>query len=73
MIDYNILIQWVFFGVIGFSFMSAVKILSLLKNSIDELNIKMATIITTITYHEKSIEILKQEIEYLRNRKSKEF
>ena len=66
MIEYNNLIQWVFFGVIGYSFVNAVRVLGLLKGSIDELNIKMATIITTLSYHEKTIELLKQEIDFLR-------
>ena len=66
MIDYNMLIQWIFFGVVGGSFMFAVNILSQLRRSIDELNVKMATIITTISYHEKTIEILKQEIDIIR-------
>lgn len=60
------LIQWIFFGVVGGSFMFAVNILSQLRRSIDELNVKMATIITTISYHEKTIEILKQEIDIIR-------
>lgn len=66
MVDYNMLIQWIFFGVVGGSFMFAVNILSQLRRSIDELNVKMATIITTISYHEKTIEVLKQEIDIIR-------
>lgn len=66
MVDYNTLIQWIFFGVVGSSFMIAVNILSQLRKSIDQLNVQMATIITTISYHEKTIEVLKQEIDMIR-------
>jgi len=68
MVDYNQLVNWIFFGVVGFCFVNAVRVLGSLKVSIDELNIKMATIITRITYHEKSIEDIKQELNFIRKK-----
>lgn len=70
MIDYNQLIQWIFFGVIGFCFVTSVKILSSLRTSVDALNIKMATIIEKITYHEKEIDYIKSDIKLIRDKKT---
>lgn len=68
MIDYNKLIEWLFFGIMGFSATALVWLISKLRVSVDELNIKMATILMQVMYHEKDLDILKKEVSYLRKK-----
>lgn len=66
--DFSKFIEWTFYGVIGFSSVFAVSILSSLKNSVNELNNKIATIIEKVTWHEKWLERHDDEITNLREK-----
>jgi hypothetical protein len=57
---------WVFYGVIGFSAISAVTILSSLKNSVGELNNKISVIIEKTIWHEKWLERHEKELQSLK-------
>ena len=63
MIDYNQLIQWVFFGVVGFAAVFAVNVLQSLKNSVEQLNEKIAIIIEKTVWIEKTLDKHQKEIE----------
>lgn len=65
MMNFTDFIQWVFYGVVGGSAVYGVSILSHLKNSIDDLNIKMAKLIEKNDWHEKMIERLEKRVEKL--------
>lgn len=60
--EFTQFIQWTFYGVIGFSSIFAVSILSSLKNSVNELNSKIAVIIEKTAWHEKWLERHDDEI-----------
>lgn len=56
-------VQWVFYGLISGCSLYLVNILGGLKSSVDELNIKMATIIEKTSGHERRIERLENKLE----------
>jgi hypothetical protein len=66
MIDYNQFIQWLFFGVIGFAASFSVIILAGMKRSVDDLNIRIGTIIEKTFWIEKTLERHQGEIENLK-------
>jgi hypothetical protein len=68
MIDYNQLIQWIFFGIVGFCATAVVWLIAGLRKSVDALNLNMATILTKIMYHEKNLDVLTKEVSYLRKK-----
>jgi len=60
--EFTKFVEWVFYGVVGGCAVYMVQILSGLKESVDDLNIKMATIIEKTTNHERRIEKLEDKI-----------
>lgn len=63
MIQFTDFVQWCFYGLISGCAIYLTSILSGLKLSVDELNIKMATIIEKTSSHEKRIEKLEDKIQ----------
>lgn len=63
MIQFTDFVQWSFYGLISGCAIYLTSILSGLKLSVDELNIKMATIIEKTSSHEKRIEKLEDKIQ----------
>jgi len=61
MIDWNSFVQWAFYALISGCAVYMVNILAGLKTSVDDLNIKMATIIEKTTNHERRIEKLEDK------------
>lgn len=55
-------IQWGFYSVLTGCAIYLTAILNGLKGSVDELNVKMATIIERVSHHEKRIEKLEDKI-----------
>ena len=66
MIEYNQFIQWLFFGVVGFAAIFSVRILSSLKDSVDNLNVKIAIIIEKTVWIEETLDRHQAEIEHLK-------
>ena len=62
-------IEWMFYGLMSGVAIYAVRFLSHLSASIDELNLKMGTIIERTTWHEKWLERHDEEINKMRNHK----
>lgn len=56
--EFKDFVQWLFYALISGCSVYLTSILSGLKLSVDELNIKMATIIERVSHHEKRIERL---------------
>lgn len=61
MIQYQDFIQWLFYGVVGGSAIYGVQILGKMKESIDSLNINVATLLERSASHEKRIERLEEK------------
>ncbi len=66
--DFSKFIEWAFLGIISGAAIFAVGILASLKNSVNELNNKIATIIEKVTWHEKWLERHDDEITNLREK-----
>jgi len=62
MIEFNQFVQWAFYALISGCAMYLTTILNGLKTSVEELNIKMATIIEKTSSHEKRIEKLEDKL-----------
>jgi hypothetical protein len=54
--DFSKFVEWVFYGVLGGSAIYGVSILAHLKNSIDQLNQRMAQIVEKTQWHERTID-----------------
>lgn len=59
--EFKDFVQWSFYGLISGCSIYLTSILSGLKTSVDELNIKMATIIEKTSNHERRIEKLEDK------------
>ena len=59
-------IVWTFYGVVSFSAIFGVKVLTKLTQSIDQLNIKMAEILQTSAWHEKTLDRHENKIQDLK-------
>lgn len=62
--DFNAFIQWAFLGLVS----GGVVILWQMKNSVNELNTKLAVMIVTIDFHSKEIQKIDSRIEKLEER-----
>jgi len=77
MIDYNQLIQWAFFGIIGFVALRSSNSLDKLDNniehmgnSVNDLNAKIGTIIEKTVWIEKTLDRHQTDIETLKKEKN---
>lgn len=66
--DFSKFIEWAFLGIISGSAIYAVGILGSLRNSVNELNNKIATVIEKTAWHEKWLEKHDLEILNLRDK-----
>lgn len=66
--EFSKFVEWAFLAIISGAAVIAVGILSSLKNSVNELNQKIATIIEKVTWHEKWLERHDDEITNLREK-----
>lgn len=64
--EFGKFIEWAFYGIVGFSSMYAVSVLSSLKNSVSELNGKIGIIIEKTAWHEKWLEKHENELYQMR-------
>lgn len=64
--DYSQFVSWAFQGLLGAAVIYAASTLAKLRDSVDELNLKMATIIEKMSWHEKEIETIKSDITLLK-------
>lgn len=64
-------INWSFYTLIGFCGVFMVRILRDLKDSIVQLNIKVAVVIEKVTSHEKRLDGLDEDLKTLRKTKTK--
>lgn len=56
--NFQIFVEWVFYGIVGGSCVYGVAILWHLKNSIDNLNLQVATIIEKSNWFQKELDRL---------------
>ncbi len=61
MMEFKDFVQWVFYALLSGCSIYLTTILSGLKSSVDELNVKMATIIERVSHHERRIEKLEDK------------
>ena len=64
--EFSQFVEWVFYGLIGGCFVYGVSLLSKLKDSIDILNIQMATIIEKTHWFNNEINFLKDQVNFLK-------
>lgn len=62
MFEFKDFVQWAFYGLISSCFIYLTTILAGLRTSVEELNIKMATIIEKTSNHERRIEKLEDKV-----------
>lgn len=60
--EFSQFVQWAFYGLISGCAVYLTSVLSGLKNSVDELNIKIAIVIEKTNAHEKRIEKIEDKI-----------
>lgn len=56
--NFQIFVEWVFYGIVGGASVYGVAILAHLKNSIDNLNLQVATIIEKSNWFQKELDRL---------------
>lgn len=66
MIDYNNLIQWLFYGIVGGSCVALVSLLKHLLTTQIEMNMKITAIMEKHDHHERWLEMHEKDIRILR-------
>ena len=64
--EFSNFVQWAFYGIIGACAVNAVTILTSMKNSIYELNTKIAVIIEKTSTHEKRLDNHDKQLDNLK-------
>lgn len=67
--DFNKFIEWAFQGLLAGAAVYGVNVLSSIKNSVNELNAKIAIIIEKTAWHEKWLEKHDEEIKKIKDYK----
>jgi len=66
--DFSIFVEWAFYGIISWAAIYGVSILKEMRNSIEKLNVSVATIIIKHEWHDSEINDIKKRLGSLENK-----